>query len=337
MYSNQRREDIIDYIRTKLGYPVVTLEINLVNPTPFVEVIFTGNGTTTHVSARTSDFPLKSGSVMISTTLNNNGVDVEARLSDSNGNFVGTGGTGTVNYNTGVVEIDFAYPVKAGVQVYISYMIDKKDWIYLQAIKSALQWYSARRGIRKIRILPVTAGQDEYEIDTEPVMRISAVRFGDVSPVFIWEQFNIPLLFPSESLPAYYEWVNYYSIMHIVKRLRKYYSTKYDYIFVPDRRIKFIPAPRTDGNVMIDYRVALTEDNLALLRPVEYLLVRDYAYAYVVESLGRIRGKYTSYPVVGGETSFGGVEELLEEAKTLYEALDKKIADLSEPLPILVR
>ena len=330
--------DIVDYARSKLGYPVVSLEVELVNPNSLTELVFTGNGVTQDIVYKTYDRPIKSGSVYITATLydSSSGSDVEAVLSDSHGSLVGTGGDGSVNYFTGDVNIHFHYPVKAGTQVFITYLLDNKDWIYAKAVENAFLWYSARRGLRKMKFLQLEPGVDTYTIDEEPVMRVVSLNMGSDSPIFVWEEFGFPYIFPMDTAVLSYNWTDYYSVMHLIKRLKKYYSIYYRWEFVPDRNIKIYPAPQKNIYALVDYRVALTEDRLPFLQPVEYILVRDYAYAYILESLGRIRGKYTSYPVVGGEAAFGGVDELLEEAKTLYEKLNREIAELAEPLPILI-
>lgn len=337
MPYNQNIENIIEYVKAKLGYPVVSLETELINPNPVTDLMFTGNGVTKFIRYRTSDRPVKIGSVSIRATLYDGSSDVTSVLSDNAGNLVGTGGSGTINYEEGVLEVDFDYPVKDGTQVYINYMVDNRNWIYSRAIEAALLWFSSRRGLRKIKFLQLVPGVDVYEIDTEPVMRISAFYTGAESPVFVWEEFGFPFVFNIDSAVLSYNWVDFYSVMHLLKRLRKYYTTYHRWDFVPDRSIKIYPAPSDVLVAYVDYRVALTEERLPLLQPVEYSLVREYVYAHVLESLGRIRGKYSSFPVVGGETSFGGVDELLEEAKNIYEKVNKELADLSEPLPIVIR
>ncbi|MEM5853339.1 MAG: hypothetical protein QW228_03145 [Candidatus Aenigmatarchaeota archaeon] len=332
----QSKEEIIEYIKTQLGYPVLTLETEIVNPNYYEYVIFTGNDTTTQIQHTVSDKPIASGSVFIKTILNNNGVNVESVLSDLNGQLTGSYGSGTVDYTNGNLEINYDYPVKAGEYVLLRYGVSKSDWIYNRSVQNALFWFTARRGLRKIKHINLVGGVDTYQIDTEPVVRISDVDILKSDYVFNYELFGLPLVLPWDNTAVFANWADYYDLLQKIKLLKRIYGRYYRYEFVSPNLLRIHPAPDSSGLVIVDYRVELTEDRLSVITPKEYFLVREYAYAVFLGILGRIRSKYTSFPVVGGETSFGDATDLIEKSAEMIERLNRDLADLSEPLPIFI-
>ncbi|MEN3039799.1 MAG: hypothetical protein ABDI07_11760, partial [Candidatus Kryptonium sp.] len=166
----QSVKDIKEYVYTKLGFPVVELETDLVVEDVFEEQVFVGNGTSTGFSFVLSNTPILRGSLQIRAVVNG----VEVMVSDSNGSLVG-GGTGVINYDTGAGNVEF-WGVISGV-VIAKYKVNSRGKIFEVCLNNGLLWYSARRGLRKIRFIEVTPGMNEYVID-EDVVNVRSVSFG---------------------------------------------------------------------------------------------------------------------------------------------------------------
>jgi len=77
-------------------------------------VIGTGDGVTTHFEGTLSSCPIKPGSITITAGT--------VKLNDnSEGSLIGSAGSGTINYNTGVYSIDFNTPPSSGLSIQADY------------------------------------------------------------------------------------------------------------------------------------------------------------------------------------------------------------------------
>lgn len=328
----QSFEDIRDYVYSKLGYPVVQIEAMLAPEFERNEVVFTGNGTTSSINVKLGDKPVRAGSVVITTVLQD-GRDV--LLTDSNGSIVGSGGSGSIDYESGNLVVNFSAPVQTLALVNVRYKIGSPDYLLVRAFENAKLWYSSRRGVFKMKFIRIEPGLDEYVIDDQEV--ITGVRNITLSSSFalrsVFSDYpNFPLVFYWTNITSQ-RFADLMMMLHQAKTLTQIFSSVYD-TRVEGNKLVIIPTPTEEMVALVEYTVYVT--NLGLLRPKEYEILRDYVLADYKEILGRIRGKYSSYPVTGGDVSFGDAETLISEAREDKEKLEKMLIDLFEPLPVVI-
>lgn len=318
--------DIKEYVYTKLGFPVVEVETDLVVEDLVEEQVFVGNGVSRSFQFVLSNVPVLRGSVQIRAVVNG----VEVLVSDSNGSLVG-GGQGVIDYDTGVGSVEF-WGVIEGVVV-AKYKVNSRGKIFEVCLNNGLLWYSARRGIRKIKFIDVMPGVNEYFIDDD-VVNVRNVSYGSFRNVVNEMPFHSWLMFYNVDKLGK-NWADFYMYLTQAKLVSRLFSRKYDYR-VEGNKIVFHPMPVESFTAMVDYYVYLKREYLNRLTAVEYSILRDYVLADFKEVLGRIRGKYSSYPVAGGEVSFNDADALISEAREEKDNLERRLADLFEPLPVLI-
>lgn len=82
-------------------------------------------------------------------------------------------------------------------------------------------------------------------------------------------------------------------------------------------------------------RYLVTEVDVTLLRPYEYKLLRRYALAEAMETLGNIRTKYASLPSATGDMSLNG-DTMMANAETMKDLLLEKMRRRRKPDGFLV-
>ena len=87
-----------------------------------------------------------------------------------------------------------------------------------------------------------------------------------------------------------------------------------------------VPPGSTQGTVWYT-----TTQPISSMRDDEIRIVKDLAHAYAMQTLGRVRSKFGSFPSPGGDIQLDG-SALLQEAKEELESIEKKLQDNSNLL-----
>ena len=101
----------------------------------------------------------------------------------------------------------------------------------------------------------------------------------------------------------------------------------------PRRKLILYPSPKTAFQYMYSYTTSAID--LTVLSQRECWLVRQWALAQGMETLGYVRSKYSEIPSASGGFSLNG-DTLLSNAETMRMELNEKVKLLAPPIPFLV-
>ena len=97
-----------------------------------------------------------------------------------------------------------------------------------------------------------------------------------------------------------------------------------------DRKLRLYPTSGTNIGTAV-FVVYMTDDiDLSKTRPYEYRIIRKYAYATAMETLGQIRSKYAEGPSATGSIALNGAD-LIGNADIMRENLKQEIMLLRPP------
>lgn len=100
-------------------------------------------------------------------------------------------------------------------------------------------------------------------------------------------------------------------------------------------RRKLIVSPSFDAGVMIAYLYMTDSIDLSKLIQAEQKLVRDYAYAESLITLGNIRTKFSDLPSAQGSFTMNG-DTMFANGQEMKADLDEKILRIREPVPFIL-
>ena len=186
-------------------------------------------------------------------------------------------------------------------------------------------WISYVGGVRKLQGFYYAAGQATIDLPNE-VEEVTQVYFQNRLPL----QFDYPELFDTAvpwpgafgtliggpTVAASLGNMPYSGLVQALMSIdqsRKILSADRDYEF--DKRTKTLtlyPRSAESGKIIIDF--LSNEFELEELAEDECMIFFEWAKAEAMEILGRIRSKYSSFPVPGGERSLDG-PQLISDAK----------------------
>lgn len=228
---------------------------------------------------------------------------------------------------------------------------------FTDCLDNAFRWFNDKRGIRgeyKIQLYPNIS---EYSLaaiqpNVETVLEVAFVNSSDIDLRAIYgDDLALPGIpwgqFPYGALQSG-TYSSLVQAMQYRKTARNVMSADLDWTFrkvkdpgnptaAPIPRLYITPGvngPQGDCIILYKARLEKIEDIVTDDRNLYFVLERAKAEAMNV--LGRVRGKYKSYPTVGGERSLDG-DDLRQEAKELMEKLDTDISMVNMPMPFLVK
>lgn len=196
------------------------------------------------------------------------------------------------------------------------------------AIEYARRWFSAKKGVQRTMLIPIYAGQTEYQLPdgvdtvedvafTTPAMDISLV----FSPFTLLDD-KVPYdVFAAPSSMGLYS--SYTQTLQYVEQAKRILGAEPDWR-QEGRTLYVFPIPRNCSNVLINYKSDVI--TIEQLNERDHDLVKRWSLAQAKEDLGRIRSKYPSgFPGAQGTTELDGAT-LLSEAEATKEALDEEIS-----------
>jgi len=96
------------------------------------------------------------------------------------------------------------------------------------------------------------------------------------------------------------------------------------------------PMPNYSGTAIYLYETPFKKEYLPQVPTADAYLIRERALAEAAYTLGRIRGKYTGgLPAAQGNVQLDG-SDLLREAESKFEILDRKIMELMPPPAVII-
>jgi hypothetical protein len=205
------------------------------------------------------------------------------------------------------------------------------------SITEAMRWFAAKKGVKMQGGMALTVGQTEYnlpdEVDTVMGVVFSANPW-DLSLVFA------PFILPEQQLPysvfaaseAGGLYSNFTQTLQYIETAKRVLSAEPDWR-QEGRKLYVFPAAKNSGTLVLEYKS--TNVTLEQLNGIDHDLVKRYSLAAAMMRLGRIRSKYDSFPTAQGSTSLDGAA-LLDEARTMIETLDERIAQLGYPMGFMV-
>jgi hypothetical protein len=100
-----------------------------------------------------------------------------------------------------------------------------------------------------------------------------------------------------------------------------------------DRELVIMPEVPSAGTAEIKYvstTVDLSESTVEHIAPKKYHFIENYALAEAKEALGRIRGKFDSFPGAESDISLDG-DTLLSESQSMKDSLTENLRGFQNP------
>lgn len=213
-------------------------------------------------------------------------------------------------------------------------------------LEDALLWWSSRMGWYSEGTLTTSKGQVEYDlslVDPE-VLEVVNVWFpmnSMIDPSMAYGGFFDLDGFPYGDYPfrGYPGGGNYFSLVQWMQTHEmgsRILSVDNDFIYRKEaKKLLLTPSPRTSGTLIYQYSTPFKEDYIGNVPLEHQYLIRRYALAEAMETLGRVRSKYNSLPAAGGDVSLDG-DSLLSSAESEKERLEEEIDKyITPPMPII--
>ena len=218
-------------------------------------------------------------------------------------------------------------------------------------LDDAKEWFSMYHGLYREDYISLVSGQTEYDMSSV------TPRIDDIVGMF-FQRSSVELDF-SKLYPGFYDvngipYGSQFSLggmqpmsdlvqnMQTISSMKRLFNSDLHYEFYRDFTdtdnpvvlLRVIPAPGS-GVALYAYRVDPSDVPLEAYSPKHLFLIKEYALAECKYTLGRIRGKYKSLPVPGGERSLDG-DDLIQESERDKERLDEKIKQIQGPVGLVV-
>lgn len=213
-------------------------------------------------------------------------------------------------------------------------------------IEDALLWWASRKGWYSEGALNLVSGTVAYNLSAidPPVLDVIQVWFTE-NPVtnFSWAYGGFFDMdgFPYGDYPFRGQMGggNYFSLVQWMQTHEmgsRILSVDSDFIYRKQTKELIItPEPRRNGTIIYQYSTPFKSDYLDLIELEHQYLIRRYALAEAMETLGRIRSKYSSLPAADGDVSLDGGDLLSASVDTKMK-LDEELGSYLEPTPILI-
>jgi len=201
------------------------------------------------------------------------------------------------------------------------------------AIKSAVDWFTAKKGAFKLGHFTLVSGQPMYCLPDE-VEIILDLFFpapeSDISLIFS------PYLLLDEKVPydvfAAPQSVGLYSsythTLQYIETAKRVLSAEMDWE-QRGRQVWITPVPKQVGKCIYEYKSCVF--NIQQLPYRDHYLIKNYALAVAMRDLALIRGKFASFPTAQGDQSLNG-DVLLSEANAMLEKLNEEIMLTGYPM-----
>lgn len=204
------------------------------------------------------------------------------------------------------------------------------------AIQDAKWWFASYIGQWDMTTFVTVGTQTEYDVvsEAESVVEVIFPVQGD-SLYQIWAWAGVPYNLADHfyHLGEYLLYSDLVSRIQYLELSKKVASADRDWEWDRARR-KLIISPNPGSGYTVAY-VYMVEVDVTKLDQKESKLVRDYAYACAMETLGNIRTKFSDWPSAQGTFTMNG-DTLLSNSETLKMNLDEKILTLREPIGVIV-
>jgi hypothetical protein len=205
------------------------------------------------------------------------------------------------------------------------------------AIETSIRWFCAKKGVKKVRQLPIYSGVQGYslpdEVDTVLDVRFQAPPM-DLSLIFspyILMDEKVPYdVFAAPQTAGLYS--SYTQSLQYIEQAKRLINAEEDWR-QEDRTLYVFPIPRQSGIIEIQYKS--NDFKVEQLNQRDHDLLKRYALAWAKHDLGRVRSKFQSgLPGAQGNVMWDG-NLLLQEAQRDMETLDKEIAQSAFPMLFL--
>lgn len=206
------------------------------------------------------------------------------------------------------------------------------------SIGDAKRWFASWKGQTKEMPWAVSAGTSEYILPNEvddvlevnPGVSAVDLRVLFTSFNFLDEQIPYDLFRVPQAGGIYSTFAQTISYVEMVKRLM---SSEPDYEFNRDtHKLRIFPIPRGAFVVLITYKSSQVD--FESLDPRDEDLFIRWAFACAKDRLGRLRSKFSSYPLAGGDKEMDGAA-LKDEAKEDKKELMEEVVGLAGNMGII--
>jgi len=227
----------------------------------------------------------------------------------------------------------FGYPT-------VDVEIDECQWNTI--FSDAKRWFRAKKGVLDGTVVSLVEGVTEYDFPDNACNIVDVIlpKRSDIQSLLSLGFFDIV---PLNSLnlgaitSAFNSYSSYVQILQALETRRRIFGAdpSWDVLYNKIHIIggEGVCASSLGGQRMLV--VFVKEDfDLTFLKGRDENLIFRYIKNEATRVLGRIRGKYPSYPAAGGEITTDG-ETLLGDYKEELERLDEEIAESQGPMGIM--
>jgi len=200
-------------------------------------------------------------------------------------------------------------------------------------IETAIRWFTAKKGLTKVLVLPVQDGvtayclPDDVDTVTDVVFTVNPFDFslifnpfGLIDDAVPYDVFAAP-----DSGGLYSTLVQVRQYTEMAKRVLGAEPDWNQY----GRTLNIFPLPKHTANVLVEYKT--NNFDIQQLNERDHDLIKRYALAWTKKIVGRIRSKYDAFPTAQGSSTMDGLT-LLDEAREEMEKLEEEIADSAMPM-----
>jgi hypothetical protein len=234
-------------------------------------------------------------------------------------------------------------------------VIELSDAMLTDAFCTAIRWYIARKGVKRLAVANLVPGISEYAMpdDTDEVLRVDFPggqidAIAAVNPYAFIDVEQLPVAYQSiTGVPGGSFYGTYHQMLSHAETARRIMGSEPAWDYYKDENIiRVAPANGRGGSAVVRYASnklvtvdpvlpdTTPKNDFANLRVRDRDVILRYALAWAKQTLGRIRGKYTEWPGAGGSKSLDG-DTLLMEAREDMDALTIELIGLSDPVSFL--
>lgn len=214
-------------------------------------------------------------------------------------------------------------------------------------LTEAKKWYATWLGEGKVAKVNMTPSQQNYTVAPdcyyvyEVNLPFNASRFSDALGafgIFGLDFLNIDDIPADEVYHSYGFSHRFYSTITLAQQYGemagRVLGSEVGWEWVRHKReLAIIPEPPSAGTAQIKYvstTVDLSESKVEHIAPKKYHFIENYALAEAKEALGRIRGKFDSFPGAESDISLDA-GTLLSESQSMKDSLTEKLKKLQHP------
>lgn len=197
------------------------------------------------------------------------------------------------------------------------------------AVALGKQWFTARKGFVIFRPINVLTGVNDYQMlpDVQQVLDVIFEVPTDVAAFFSLGFFDLIPYGPQGVGSIGSGLTNYSSFAQLIQfneQRKRVFSVQPEFWF--DEQLQILHITNRQGALtrMMLVECKVNDFDPAKLQDKDDWIFGRWVRAKCKEIIGRIRSKYDSLPGAGGPIALDG-KDLLAEAKTEYEQLDKEI------------